>query len=88
MKELIKINIGEAVCPMMKKLDEFLACQRKKRKTAPKRQSVKDLIWITRTRNDLFKDDLAETHAKNRNIIYLRNKFKHLREGDFKPQKG
>ena len=54
MEECIKLKAYEAKFSIMKKLDELLACQRKTRKVAFKRVSVKDMIWTTKTEKEFF----------------------------------
>jgi len=36
-EELVKLKVDEAVSPMMRKLDDFLACQRKTKKDVLRR---------------------------------------------------
>jgi len=60
LEELIKVNIDEVMSPMMRKFDDLLALQRKSRKAAPKRLSIKDMIRATNTWSEIFTYILEE----------------------------
>ena len=65
---------------MMKKSDEFLACQKKIKNVALKRLSLKDKKGTTRNQRKHFPDDSEERDYERKPPRYWRKKDEHLGE--------
>ena len=78
--EFIKLTVNKVMFRMIKTLDNFLDCQRKRRKATPKRPFIKDRTGITKTGKELLPDYSAKRDSLTKPPTYRENKYKDSRE--------
>lgn len=60
------MKVNKAMYPTMTMVDDLLASQWKTKKVVPRKRSIKDRTWTTKTQKALLPNDLEGRDPKNR----------------------